>query len=464
MPKIQTHYICQSCGHDSLRWVGKCPECGEWNSFVEEIQTASKGSDRAIQGVGSMNDPLPITMAESISLQRTSTGIGELDRTMGGGVVPGGVTLVGGDPGIGKSTLLTRVAHKMTSATSKEKQPAVALYVSGEESVRQIKLRAERLGALSDRFLVANETDVDVILSQLGKVKPDIAIIDSIQTTFDSSLESAPGSVSQIRDCASVLIRYAKSSGIPLFLIGHVTKEGALAGPRVLEHMVDTVLYFEGDRHLAYRILRAVKNRFGSTNEIGIFEMAEEGLLEVENPSAALLAERAPDTCGSSVTAILEGARPLLVEIQGLVAHSFLANPRRASTGLDYNRMNMLLAVLEKRLGFKMAEQDVFVNVAGGIRILETAPDLAITMAIASSFRDQPIQKDTIHIGEVGLGGEVRMVSQLEKRLTEAARLGFKCAIIPHHSSLTRLRSIGIQLKPVANVLEAMRESLAATV
>jgi DNA repair protein RadA/Sms len=465
MTKPHAVYVCQECGYVSPRWVGKCPECNEWNSFVEELRLPEKISlaKDSASSVFSLS-PIPITQVSAPHFQRISGGISELDRVLGGGIVPGAVTLVGGDPGIGKSTLLTQMAYMLSRSNAESSlhnaEPLRVLYVSGEESVYQIRLRSERLGALSDQFLVVNETDLPTILSHIDHLKPSLVIIDSIQTTCDPSLESAPGTVSQIRDCAAAFTRLAKADGPPVFLIGHVTKEGALAGPRILEHMVDTVLYFEGDRHQSYRILRAVKNRFGSTNEIGIFEMQEDGLAEVENPSAMLLAERAPDSSGSSIVATVEGTRPLLVEVQALVARSPLANPRRAATGTDYNRLSMLLAVLEKRFGLKLAEQDVFVNVVGGIRLVEPAADLAITIAIISSFREQPVASDIVLIGETGLGGEIRTVSHLEQRLRESARLGFKRACVPSHGSSKLPSNLGIHITPVSSILEASRIAL----
>jgi DNA repair protein RadA/Sms len=422
--------------------------------------------------------PTPITQVAAQAEVRSSSGIGELDRVLGGGIVPGALVLVGGDPGIGKSTLMTQVAHLVAKATGVQAfrspgsqggaSPSIrtpehlntVLYVSGEESVQQIRLRSERMGAQSEGFLVVNETDILAILHHIETTEPSLVIVDSIQTTYDSSLESAPGTVSQVRNCAAALARAAKAGGPPIFLIGHVTKEGSLAGPRVLEHMVDTVLYFEGDRHQAYRILRAVKNRFGSTDEIGIFEMHEEGLTEVENPSAVLLAERTSNTSGSAVAATLEGSRPLLIEVQALVARSYLANPRRTATGIELNRLNMLLAVLEKRVGLKLGEQDVFVNVAGGVRIIEPAADLATTMAVASNFREQPVDPHTILLGEVGLGGEVRAVSQVEKRLREAARLGFTRAVLSRHNAPRNVKSLGVEVVTVSNVVEAMKAAL----
>ncbi len=464
MPKSNTRFVCQSCGYDSPRWLGRCPECGEWNSFIEELIVREKAAPSAKTGVSlpsSISAPVPITEVTAQAERRLTCGIGELDRVLGGGIVPGALVLVGGDPGIGKSTLLTQAAHRIAARTPEAESGALsALYVSGEESVQQIRLRSQRLGALSERLLVVNETEIGAILHHIEAANPALVVVDSIQTTYDPALDSAPGTVSQIRSCAHALARLAKTGGPPIFLIGHVTKEGSLAGPRVLEHMVDTVLYFEGERQQAYRILRAVKNRFGSTDEIGLFEMREEGLTEVENPSAALLAERTVEASGSAVAATLEGTRPLLVEIQALVARSFLANPRRSATGIDLTRLHMLLAVLEKRLGLKLAEQDVFVNVAGGVRILEPAADLAVTMAVASNFREQPVDPTAILIGEVGLGGEVRAVSQVEKRLREAARLGFKRAILSRHNTSRLPKGLGVEIVAAGSVLDAMRAAL----
>lgn len=465
MPKAITKYVCQSCGYASPRWLGRCPECEAWNSFTEEARAPEKSPAARVAAshAPSAQHPTPITAVEAQTEQRLSSGIGELDRVLGGGIVPGALILVGGDPGIGKSTMMTQVAHRVSmgvKATPTSPCSHTVLYVSGEESVQQIKLRSERLGALAEGFLVVNETDIGAILHHIETVKPVLAVVDSIQTAYDPSLESAPGTVSQVRNCASALARLAKSGGPPIFLIGHVTKEGSLAGPRVLEHMVDTVLYFEGDRHQAYRILRAVKNRFGSTDEIGLFEMREEGLTEVENPSAALLAERTTGASGSAVTATLEGSRPLLVEIQALAARSFLANPRRTATGIDLNRVHMLLAVLEKRVGLRLAEQDVYVNVAGGVRIVEPAADLAVTMAVASNFREQPVDPSAILIGEVGLGGEVRAVSQVEKRLREAARLGFTRAVLSRRNTPRLPKNLGVEVVGVADVIEAVKAAL----
>jgi DNA repair protein RadA/Sms len=390
-------------------------------------------------------------------VERLISGISEFDRVLGGGIVPGGVTLVGGDPGIGKSTLLTQVAARLASAsnTASPNSPKV-LYVSGEESAQQIRLRSGRLNAESPELLISAETEIALILHHLDSLRPILTVIDSIQTVSDSSLESAPGSVSQVRSCAHQLARFAKQVGLPIVLIGHVTKDGSIAGPRVLEHLVDTVLSFEGDRYHAYRLLRAVKNRFGSTDELGIFEMRETGLEGVENPSAVLLSERSGDSAGSVVTSIFEGSRALLVEVQALVARSNLASPRRTVTGMDPNRINMILAVLEKRLGLRLAEQDVFVNVAGGIRVLEPAADLATAIAIASNFRERPVPASSIFLGEIGLAGEVRAVSQIEKRLREAVRQGFTRAIVPKHNSRKLPTIAGLQVVPVDSVSTAI--------
>jgi DNA repair protein RadA/Sms len=478
MAKTQTKFVCQSCGHESPRWLGRCPECEAWSTFIEEVQRIERPRRPTRVAVSHTDSgPSAITEVGGEAECRLLTGIGELDRVLGGGIVPGAVMLVGGDPGIGKSTLLTHVAYRLTTnppftlparrngedgnpLATQHSLPNTVLYVSGEESLRQIRLRCERLGTLAEGFLVVNETEIGTILHYIENIKPTLVVIDSIQTTYDPALDSAPGTVSQVRDCAAVLTRVAKAEGLPIFLIGHVTKEGTLAGPRVLEHMVDAVLYFEGDRHHAYRLLRAVKNRFGATDEIGIFEMCEEGLTEVSNPSAALLAERTIDSSGSAIAPTLEGTRPLLVEIQALVTRSFLTNPRRTSTGIDLNRVHMLLAVLEKRVGLRLGEQDVYVNVAGGVRIVEPATDLAVTMAVASSFREQPIDPSTVLIGEVGLGGEVRGVAQVEKRLCEAARLGFRQAILSRHNMGRLPKGLGVEIVAVSNVVEAMNAAL----
>ena len=485
MARFQTKYLCQQCGHESSKWLGKCPECEVWDSFTEEVSMKEKaGSPRSIAasfassasgatsstpglpGGASINRsivsggsaPTPITQVEDLKTERLSSGVGEFDRVLGGGFVPGALILVGGDPGIGKSTLLTQVA----ALVANQNPAKPVLYLSGEESAQQIKLRSGRLGSLSDRFLVGVETEIALILHHLERTMPSLAIIDSIQTMQDGSLDSAPGNVSQVRACAAHLARFAKTHGVPIVLIGHVTKDGSIAGPRVLEHIVDAVLSFEGDRHHIYRLLRAVKNRFGSTDELGIFEMHETGLAGVENPSALLLSERVEGGTGSAVTSNLEGSRALLVEVQALCSRSNLAAPRRAVTGMDPNRVNMLLAVLEKRVGLKLAEQDVFVNVAGGVKIAEPSADLAVAMAAASSYREQAVHPTTILIGEVGLAGEVRAVSQTEKRLREASRQGFTRAVISRHSAEKLPKDVGLEVVPIAHIGEAFLKALIA--
>ena len=487
MARLQTRYLCQSCGYESPKWMGKCPECDSWDSFVEEVTVKEKpgtvgkpsggfgASDMSSRGIvpSGAGMPVPITEVAMTALERLSTGIGEFDRVLGGGLVPGGLILVGGDPGIGKSTLLTQVAARVAAPqagkTAGRKQTAeekdvedghTVLYISGEESAQQIKLRSARLNAETPRFLISVETEISLILRHLDATRPALAVIDSIQTMSDSGLESAPGSVSQVRACATHLARFAKTVGVPIVLIGHVTKEGSLAGPRVLEHIVDTVLYFEGDRHHAYRLLRAAKNRFGSTDELGIFEMHETGLEGVDNPSAVLLAEREAGGNGSAVASTLEGSRALLVEVQALVSRSNLPSPRRTVTGMDPNRVSMILAVLEKRVGLKLAEQDVFVNVAGGIRIMEPAADLATAVAIASNFREQSVHPTTVLLGEIGLAGEVRAVAQIEKRLREAARQGFTRAVVSKHNIHKLPKVPGLEVLAVATVPEALRAAL----
>jgi len=443
MAKSRSVYVCQQCGYNSPKWLGRCPDCEHWNSFVEEPVTRDSGRtpDTSLH---IYNPPKPITEITVDMHSRKSSGIGEFDRVLGGGIVSGSVILIGGDPGIGKSMLLTQVAGNLGRETES------ALYISGEESQEQIKIRADRLGVCTDKLFIVSETNTELIEACITAVKPAVVIIDSIQTMYDPSVESAPATVSQVRSCAAVFIRIAKETGVPVFIVGHVTKEGAIAGPRVLEHMVDTVLYFEGDRHQTYRILRAVKNRFGSTDELGIFEMRETGLAEVANPSEILLSERPLHGPGSVVTATIEGTRPLLVEVQALVAPCYFSAPRRMATGVDYNRAMLILAVLEKRVGLSLANQDVYVNVAGGVKVTEPAADLAIMVAVASNLKELPVDPSTIVIGEIGLAGEVRGVNQIDKRIREAARLGFERAIVPAHSlkkhdRLNNIETIGVE-------------------
>jgi len=420
--KALSQFVCQSCGNTSPRWLGKCPACGEWNSYIEERVVNEKRSH------GKMprnSTAIAITQIESAKEERIGTGIGELDRVLGGGFVPGSLVLVGGDPGIGKSTLALEMVNNVSLSKRR------VLYVTGEESPEQVKMRAERMGVSSDILFVLAETSVENILEEIAKLSPQLAVIDSIQTIYTEDFPSAPGSVGQIRESAAKIMQYAKTNGTAIFLIGHVTKEGAIAGPKVLEHLVDTVLYFEGGREHPYRILRAVKNRFGSTNEIGVFEMHESGLEEVKSPSEIFLSERPGNASGSVVVPSLEGTRPILVEIQALVSPCIFGVPRRTTIGLDYNRVSLLAAVLEKRAGLKISGQDIFMNVAGGVRIEEPAIDLGISAVLASSLLNKPIESDVVVFGEVGLAGEIRGVSQVELRLKEAEKLGFKKCVLP---------------------------------
>ncbi|MBQ0043222.1 MAG: DNA repair protein RadA [Lachnospiraceae bacterium] len=432
--KRQIAYFCQNCGHESAKWMGQCPSCKEWNTFVEEkIVGITSGSDKNKSGLtsGSKAKPVSISEVEIGDEERISSGIGELDRVLGGGIVPGCLVLVGGDPGIGKSTLLLQVCQKLTSDEDKAAARSV-LYISGEESLQQIKLRAERIGKSPDTLKFLCETNLEIIEEILKDVRPQVVVIDSIQTMFSESSGSAPGSVSQVREATGILLRLAKSYQISIFIVGHVTKEGTVAGPRVLEHMVDTVLYFEGDRHASYRILRGVKNRFGSTNEIGVFEMREEGLCEVTNPSEFMLSGRPEKASGSIVSCSIEGTRPILTEVQALVSRSNFGIPRRQAIGTDLGRVNLLMAVLEKRVELHTGDCDAYVNLAGGIRITEPALDLGIALAVASSFKNRVIDEKTVAFGEVGLSGEVRSVNMAQQRINEAAKLGFTRCLIPY--------------------------------
>ena len=421
--RTKTIYVCQSCGTQSPRWMGKCPDCSQWNSMVEERAEKSKNVGSLKRRDGS--EPLLLGDVEAKDEDRFVTKIGELDRVLGGGIVAGSVVLIGGDPGIGKSTLVLQMLKQISELRGR------AFYVSGEESPAQIKMRALRLGVKTENLYVLSETQLEDILHAADGLQPQVLVVDSIQTIYTSELPSAPGSVGQVREVAGRLMVHAKRTGMPTFLIGHVTKDGAIAGPRVLEHIVDTVLYFEGDKGHAFRILRAVKNRFGSTNEIGVFEMKENGLAEVANPSEIFLAERPSDATGSVVVSSLEGTRPILAELQALVTLSKLTMPRRTCIGVDFNRVSLLLAVLEKRIGMHLMGMDVFVNVVGGLAIDEPAVDLGIIAAVASSFREKPINAETVVMGEVGLAGEVRGISQAEVRLKDAAKLGFTRCVLP---------------------------------
>src|SRR5512140_737990 len=431
MAKTQTRFVCQQCGRVSASYMGKCPQCGSFNSMIEEVvhdEAPAEGAVATARGLSGRSQPRPIGQVGGDSEDRIELPMPEFARVLGGGIVPGSIVLVGGDPGIGKSTLLLQMAVEMAAKRR-------VLYVSGEESERQIKMRASRLGAGTEQFpaelFLVTETNLEVILNHVQEVKPELLIVDSIQTVYLSELDSSAGSVTQVRECASQLRELAKSSGISVFMIGHVTKEGAIAGPRVLEHIVDTVLYLEGDRFQAYRLLRSVKNRFGATSEVGVFEMRERGLQEVTNPSEAFLAERMINAPGSSIAVTMEGTRPLLVEIQGLTSATQFGNARRTPNGVDFNRLLLIAAVLTRRIGLKLGEQDVFVNVVGGLQVDEPAADLAIAAAIASSWRDVSVRADAVLIGEMGLAGELRMPSQMQTRLKEASKLGFRTAIVP---------------------------------
>lgn len=423
MAKIITKYVCQSCSYVSPRWVGKCPNCNEWNTFVEEASSPIRGV-RKPSGVASKVEPISIEAIEREDVPRLCTKVTEFDRVLGGGVVPGSLVLLGGDPGIGKSTLLMQIALSL--------KDSVVLYITGEESTRQIKLRGDRLGVKGAKnLLLLAETNLDLIIDVIERGTPDLIIIDSIQTMYRPGLESSPGSVSQVRESTALLLRLAKTRGIAIFLVGHVTKEGVIAGPRVIEHMVDTVLQFEGEAHYSYRILRALKNRFGSTNEIGVFEMHDVGLKEVPNPSEVFLSERRHDISGSMVVATMEGSRPILVEVQALVTPTSFGIPQRNTTGVELRRLSLLLAVLEKRVGFHLGGFDVFVNLAGGVKINEPALDLGIALSIASSMRDVSVDSTAVAVGEIGLGGEIRTIGHIEKRVQEASKLGFKKIILP---------------------------------
>ena len=443
-------FFCQNCGHEEAKWLGQCPACKEWNTFVEErIDSGiTKGTTVAARAVHEAK-VVPLTEVTADDDTRSETGIKELDRVLGGGIVPGSLVLVGGDPGIGKSTLLLQVCQRMA-------QMKKILYISGEESQAQIKLRANRMGNFTSSLLLLCETNLGIIRSVIEKERPELVIIDSIQTMYSEDVTSAPGSVSQVRESTNVFMQLAKGLCIPIFIVGHVTKEGTVAGPRVLEHMVDTVLYFEGDRHASYRILRAVKNRFGSTNEIGVFEMRQSGLVEVENPSEYMLSGKPENASGSVVACSMEGTRPILLEIQALACRTNFGMPRRTAAGTDYNRVNLLMAVLEKRLGMSLGNCDAYVNIAGGIKMNEPAIDLGIVMALVSSYRNRPIDEKTIVFGEVGLSGEVRAVNMPEQRVAEAKKLGFETCILPE-VSLKMVKEIqGIRLVGVKTVNEAV--------
>lgn len=459
MVKVKTKFICQSCGYETPKWLGRCPGCNKWNTMVEEIDEI-KGNRRAISthtkktSIFHHQTPVPISKIQSTEETRMLTESNELNRVLGGGIVNGSLVLIGGDPGIGKSTLLLQISHQLA------KRDLPVLYISGEESLKQTKLRAIRLGISSENLYILCETNLHLIERSIEELKPKFTVIDSIQTIFHPDVTSAPGSVSQVRECTGELMRIAKTNGIPIFIVGHVTKEGTIAGPRILEHMVDTVLYFEGERHHTFRMLRAVKNRFGSTNEIGIFEMREEGLRDVQNPSEIFLEERLEGSAGSTVVASMEGTRPILVEIQALVTPSTFGNPRRMATGIDHNRVNLIMAVLEKRVGLLLQNQDAYLKVAGGVKLDEPAIDLAVAVSIASSFNDMPTRTTDCFIGEVGLTGEIRRVSRIEQRIKEAAKLGFKRMIIPKNNISGLENKFSVEIIGVSTIQEALSIAL----
>lgn len=452
MAKVKTRYVCQECGYSNPKWLGKCPECLKWNTFVEELEETS------VKRVSKKISPTKAVSINSIEANdevRFSTNIPELDRVLGGGIVTGSLVLVGGDPGIGKSTLLLQVSSNVASLGKK------VLYVSGEESERQIKLRAKRLNVVSESLYLYTDNDLLAIEQQIKSMKPDMVVVDSVQTMVNSELNSAPGTVSQIKDATARLMNIAKQDNISIFIVGHVTKEGSLAGPKLLEHMVDTVLYFEGERYNTYRLVRAVKNRFGSTNELGVFEMKNSGLEEIDNPSKVLISEKPQDVSGSVVVSTLEGTRPMLLELQALVAPTNFGYPKRTSQGVDNNRVSLILAVLEKVVGLQIQNQDVFINIVGGLRINEPSMDLGVALAVASSFRNVPVEEFVACTGEIGLTGEIRTVSFIEKRIMECEKLGFKKIIIPKGNYDEKFKKeYSIEIVPVYNLRQAIFEAL----
>ena len=446
MAKVKSVYICSECGYESPKWYGKCPSCGEWNTMNEEIRDTAKPAAVSSK-LSSYAPPVGIREISTTDEIRYQTGSKELDRVLGGGIVKGSLVLLGGDPGIGKSTILLQICAYLGRTLK-------ILYVSGEESKRQLKLRAERLGVDSENLFILTQTDVELVCETIRQDKPDLVMIDSIQTMSLSELNSSPGSVTQVRESTNYFMRTAKSMDIPMIVVGHVNKEGSIAGPKVLEHIVDAVLHFEGDKQMSYRILRAVKNRYGSTNEIGVFEMTDRGLSEVENPSLMLISGRPLNVSGTCIACAMEGTRPILAEIQALATATGFGNPRRMCTGFDYNRMNLILAVLEKRAGYYFSNTDAYINVVGGLRLDETAVDLAVALALVSSLKDVPVNSDTIAFGEIGLAGEIRSVSHAQQRVSEAIRLGFKRIIIPAHNSKD-ITAEGAEIIPVKNIRQA---------
>lgn len=452
MAKSRISYVCSQCGYATPRWLGKCPDCGNWNTLVEQLdaQANQLPEKKLKRAPGNDIAALRVDQIPEDSMERYTCGIDELDRVLGGGIVEGSLILVGGDPGIGKSTLLTQVCANLSSTGN------TVLYVSGEESSRQIKLRTNRLGVSDSGFFVLSENDLNIVEKRMQQLSPKVMVVDSIQTMYLPEIASAPGSVSQVRECASVLMRLAKINSCCVFLVGHVTKEGAIAGPRVLEHMVDAVLYFEGDRQHQYRLLRAVKNRFGSVNELGMFEMSGKGMIAVGNPSEALLSERAHDASGCVVMSAMEGSRPLLTDVQALVSTTVFGNPRRMASGIDQGRLSLLLAVMEKRAGQRLYDKDVYINVAGGMSITEPAADLALCVAVASSFKNKPIDSDWAVMGEVGLTGEIRAVPQAERRIAECSRMGFHRVLLPKSNLRSIREAPGMQLYGVETLLESL--------
>ncbi|WP_304431868.1 DNA repair protein RadA [Acutalibacter muris] len=449
--KIKLVYQCTQCGFESPKWAGKCPGCGEWNTMLEAAkEPVSSQRTAVVRSLGNVSRPMPISDISTTDEHRYTTGLSELDRVLGGGIVKGSLVLIGGDPGIGKSTMLLQICEYLG-------QGLRIMYVSGEESARQIKLRATRLGVQSPNLMVLTETDVQYVVEQIRSERPDLVMVDSIQTMNHTELTSSPGSVTQVRECTNTMMRCAKTLDIPVIIVGHVNKDGAIAGPKVLEHIVDAVLLFEGDRQMTYRILRAVKNRYGSTNEIGVFDMGDHGLQQVENPSLAMLSGRPKDSSGTCVTAVMEGTRPLLAEIQGLATTSGFGTPRRMSTGFDYNRLALILAVLEKRAGYYFSNLDTYINVVGGLRLDEPAVDLAIALALISSLKDTPIREDTVVFGEIGLAGELRSISHSDLRISEAGRLGFARCILPYHGlkNLAGKTFDGIEVIGAKNIRQA---------
>lgn len=451
MAKSKSLYICSECGHESAKWYGKCPGCGEWNTMNEQVVSVSTGSSKAKRNSGAYAAKVMRLNEISGDIERRiSTGVSEFDRVLGGGIVEGSLVLISGDPGIGKSTILLQICEHLGKSRN-------VLYVSGEESASQIKLRAGRLGVTTENLGILAETDIGVIVETIKTSKPDVVIIDSIQTMVYDEISSTAGSITQVRECTNILMHLAKSLEIPILVVGHVNKDGAIAGPKVLEHIVDTVLYFEGERNYSYRILRGVKNRFGSTNEIGVFEMKQNGLQEVENPSLLMLSGRPKNVSGTCVACVMEGSRPILAEVQGLVTATGFGTPRRMSTGFDYNRMAMILAVLEKRAGYYFNSMDTYINVIGGLRLDEPAADLTVAMALVSSLKDIVVKDDIIAFGEIGLAGEIRAVNNCEQRISESVRLGFDKCIIPFHNykGLSKNIKVSADIVPVRSVREA---------